>query len=51
MEKMLNSVGLLIAMGIVYSLLYRNGILIINAKRAVKYVGTMYGRKAEIKLI
>ena len=46
MEKALPTIILLIAMGIVFYLLYINGYLITNAKRAVMYVGSMRGRKA-----
>ena len=46
MDKAFTSIALLIVMGIVLYLLYINGYLAANAKRAIMYVGFMGGRKA-----
>ena len=46
MNEILISILLLFSMGIMYYLLYANGYLVINSKRAVKYIGSMRGRKA-----
>ena len=46
MDKAVTSIFLLIAMGTAFYLLYINGFVVINAKRAVLYFGFMGGRKA-----
>ena len=46
MEKVISTIILLVATGIAFYLLYINGYLVTNAKRAVMYVGSMRGKKA-----
>ena len=46
MDKAVTSIFLLIAMGTAFYLLYINGFVVINAKRAVLYFGFMGGKKA-----
>lgn len=46
MDKTITPIALLIIMGIVFYFLYINGYLVINAKRAVMYIGSLGARKA-----
>ena len=46
MEKIIAPTILLIIMGIGFYFLYINGYLVTNAKRAVMYIGSLVGRKA-----
>ncbi len=46
MDKTISLIVLPIFMGAVFYLLYINGYLITNAKRALVYIGSMGGRKA-----
>lgn len=46
MEKIIAPTILLIIMGIGFYFLYINGYLVTNAKRAVMYIGSLGGRKA-----
>lgn len=46
MDKSITFIALPMIMGIVFYWLYTNGYLVINAKRALVYVGSMGGRKA-----
>lgn len=46
MDKIITPIILLIIMGIGFYFLYINGYLVTNAKRAVMYIGSLGGRKA-----
>jgi len=46
MDKIITPIALLVIIGIVFYFLYINGYLMINAKQAVTYIGSLGGRKA-----